>query len=717
MSGALANAWEGRLRPALVAVSERQDLLLVGVLLAAVCMMILPMPAAVADVLIGCNLGVSVLLILVAVYLRTPLDFSALPGIILVSTVFRLALEVTVTRLILIEADAGHIVETFGEFVIAGNVAVGLVVFLIITIVQFIVITKGTERVAEVGARFTLDAMPGKQMSIDSDLRAGDIDQAEAKQRRRAVEKESQLYGAMDGAMKFVKGDAIAGLIIIVVNLVGGIAIGTGQRGMSLGEATQTYILLAVGEALISQIPTLLLSITTAIVVTRVTTDGSRDLGRDMVGQLTSDRRALGLAAGVVLGMAFIPGFPVPVFVVLALVFAACSLSGLGPLRLLMPFSQRTALPDAAGPAGGQAGAVAAPRTEAQGHDPALVAVALSAGLREGIAGARLADQLRLAREQVEHELGIACPAAAVRLDPVLAGMRYAIEIEGVPVEMAELRPDRLLLRDDPVHLDLLDVATEQGAAVFEDRPAFWLDAEHAPRLAAAGIGYSDAAQVVAARLRDCLRRHAPRFVGIQEAKLLVHRQEANFGELVREATRIVPMARIAEVLRRLLEEGVPVRNMRLILEALVEWGEREKRPLLLTEYVRSALGRQICHQYANEMRVISAFVLQQDAEAAVRDALHETAVGIYLALDASVSDSFVEAMRQRLSQLDVEKVKPVLIASLDVRRHVRGLLLKNGLNVPVLSYQELTSDFPVQPIGPVGFDRLAEVQRVPAAA
>ncbi len=712
----------GRIRPAIAVVAERQDLLLVGVLLTAVCMMILPMPSEVADMLIGCNLGVSVLLILVAVYLRTPLDFSALPGIILVSTVFRLALEVTVTRLILIHGDAGHIVETFGEFVIAGNVAVGLVVFLIITVVQFIVITKGTERVAEVGARFTLDALPGKQMSIDSDLRSGDIDQAEAKQRRRTVEKESQLYGAMDGAMKFVKGDAIAGLIIIIVNLMGGIAIGTGQRGMSLGESTQAYVLLTVGEALISQIPALLLSITTAIVVTRVTTDASKDLGRDMVGQLVSDRRALGLAAGALLGMALIPGFPAPVFVLLAVAFGAASVSGLGPLRSMLPFSGRKKLLSGYG---------AAPRLEdaaasavigtmlleqPSGHH-AFISITLSAELHGAIVGARLTDQLNLAREQIEHELGIECPTAAVRLDHGLLGTRFAIQIEEVPVETADLSPHRLLLRDDPTHLELLDIASEQGAAMFDGRPAVWLHAEHAARLTAAGIGYSDAAQVMAAKFRNCLRHQAPRLIGIQEAKQLVHRLEASFGDLVREATRTVPMVKIAEVLRRLLEEGVPVRNMRLILEALVEWGEREKRPLLLTEYVRSALGRQICYQYANEMQVISAFVLEQDAEAAVRDALHETAVGVYLALDPSVSDGIVEMLRQRLSQMNVEQVKPILVTSLDVRRHVRGLLVKNGLNIPVLSYQELTSDFPVQPIGPINLGLKTEVERMSTAA
>lgn len=291
--------------------SQRQDLALVLVLVLTIGMLIMPLPAAFADVLIGCNLSLSVLLLMVAVYLRSPLDLTALPGMILVSTVFRLALEVTVTRLILTTADAGAIVETFGEFVIGGNIVVGLVVFAIVTTVQFIVVTKGTERVAEVGARFTLDAMPGKQMSIDSDLRSGDIDAIEARRRRAELASESALHGAMDGALKFVKGDAIAGLIIIVVNLVGGIGIGVAQHGMAIGQAMQTYTLLTVGDALISQIPALLLSITAAVVVTRVGGHGM-DLGRDMATQLTANSSALRVASVVLLAMGLIQAFPNP---------------------------------------------------------------------------------------------------------------------------------------------------------------------------------------------------------------------------------------------------------------------------------------------------------------------------------------------------------------------------------------------------------------------
>ena len=273
--------------------SARQDLLLVALLVLTVAMMILPMPTVLADVLIALNIGISMLLMMVAVYIRAPVEFSTLPAVILITTAFRLSLSITTSRMVLVQADAGDIIRTFGDFVIAGNVVVGLVVYLIITIVQFVVITKGSERVAEVAARFSLDALPGKQISIDTDLKNGDIDQNEARRRRGLLQKESQLYGAMDGAMKFVKGDAIASLIIIVVNLLGGIAIGCLQHGLSFSEAVRTYSLLAVGDGLVAQIPALLVSLTAGVVVTRVTSDEEGNLGRDIAAQLAAHCRHL----------------------------------------------------------------------------------------------------------------------------------------------------------------------------------------------------------------------------------------------------------------------------------------------------------------------------------------------------------------------------------------------------------------------------------------
>ncbi len=678
------------------AVAGRQDLVLVTVLMLTVSMLIMPLPAGLADVLIGCNLGISVLLLMVAVYLRSPLELTALPGIILVSTVFRLALEVTVTRLILTEADAGATVDTFGQFVIAGNVVVGLVVFLIITTVQFIVITKGTERVAEVGARFTLDALPGKQMSVDSDLRSGDIDQAEARRRRADVERESALHGAMDGAMKFVKGDAIAGLIIILVNFVAGIGIGVGQHGMAISDALHTYTLLTVGDALISQIPALLLSLTAAVVVTRVGGRGT-DLGRDMVGQLVSDPKALRLGGVILFGMALIPGFPKPVFLVIALVFIAASKPDWRLVRRLPELWRGPAelVPDS------ERVAMVVDTRDAEAT--ASVAVSLSPGLMAAIGGPPLARLLAAASAQVEQELGIKVPDPLLRTAARHEGMHYSIDLEDVPIEENELRPDRLLLRDDPVHLELAGVDAEQGPPLLGAKPSFWIDRSHEARLRGAGIGFNDAGAVIAARLRTVLRQRAPHFMGLQEARNLVQRIEPKFGDLVREVTRVVPVQRLADVLRRLVEEQVSLRNIRVVLETLVEWGERESRVLILVEFVRQALSRQICHRHANPQKLLSAYVLAQDTEQLVRDAIRETSSGPFLALESEVSDRLVAVFRERLGQHEPGPGQPIVVTSVDVRRFVRGLLARNGIDVAVLSYQDLAPEFPVQPIGPIG--------------
>ncbi|MGI4939311.1 MAG: type III secretion system export apparatus subunit SctV [Janthinobacterium lividum] len=690
------------------AAAQRQDLVLVAILILTISMMIMPIPTPVADMLIGCNLGVSVLLLMVAIYLRSPLDLTALPGIILVSTVFRLALEVAITRMILTQGDAGAIVETFGQFVIGGNIVVGLVVFMIITTVQFIVITKGTERVAEVGARFTLDALPGKQMSVDSDLRSGDIDQAEARRRRHDVERESALHGAMDGAMKFVKGDSVAGLIIIMVNLVGGISIGAGQHGMALSDALQTYTLLTVGDALISQIPALLISLTAAVVVTRVGGQGI-DLGRDMVGQLVANTQAMRLSAVVLIGMALIPGFPKPVFLILAMVFIAASRPDWSRLARLAGRTRSQPEPVSASPLP----VMAHPNVA----EPAsLLAISLSPALDAALRRDRLEALIATACAQVEADLGIRCPKAAVRVRTEWEGTRYSIDLEDVPLEENELRPDRVLLRDDAVHLELAGIEAEPGPPLLSRQPSFWVAASEEARLRAACIGFSDASSVIAARLRRVLRRHAPRFLGLQESKQLVQRLEADYGDLVREATRLISAQKMGEVLRRLVEEEVSLRNMRLILETLVEWGERESRPVLLVEHVRQALARQICHRYANPQKLLSAYVLAHDTEQLMRQSTREMPAGSFLALESDMSERLVAAIAERFKEHDPDPGQPIIVASVDVRRLLRGLLVQNGLDVAILSYQDLAPEFPVHPIGPIGI-RTADVRASAEAA
>ncbi|MER2249765.1 type III secretion system export apparatus subunit SctV [Methylorubrum podarium] len=671
------------------------DIAVALVVILSIAMMVLPMPHLLVDSLIGFNLGFSVLLLMVALYVRSPLEFSALPGIILISTVFRLALTITTARLILAEGDAGEIIRTFGEFVISGNLIVGLVVFLIITLVQFIVIAKGAERVAEVGARFTLDALPGKQMAIDAELRNGDIDQAQAKARRATLERESQLYGAMDGAMKFVKGDAIAGLVVIAVNMIGGLAIGMLVRGMPAGQALHEYTLLSIGDALISQIPALLLSLTAGTIVTRVT--GGRDiaLGRDIAEQLVSDPRALRLAAAVLLGMAAIPGFPAPVFLVLAAAFAAAS------------FRPRPA-PEAAEAEDAETEEARRASKPALPAEVVPVMLNLAPGLIERIDAQALARMIAKTRSAVSSDLGVLIPEVGSTVDPTLAEGEFRLDVEGVPVESGHVRPDRLVLDDDAANLELAGIpfTREAGADA-----AVLIEASQAGALDEAGIGYYDAAGVIGARVRGVLMRHAGRFVGIQETRALLARMEAGYGDLVKEVLRAVPVPRVAEVLRRLLDEGIPMRNTRILLEALAEWGEREQNPMLLTEYVRSGLKRQICHRHANGHKVVAAYVLEREAEEAVRAAVRDTAVGPYLVLDERASEALLSQMRRIQEGLGPrneadEAGRPVLLASMDIRRFVRGFLSRNGIAIAVLSYQDLADEFTIQPVGSISLSR-----------
>ena len=695
------------LTPFFRVMSQRQDLALVLVLMLTIGMLIMPLPAALADILIGCNLSLSVLLLMVAVYLRSPLDLTALPGIILISTVFRLALEVTVTRLILTTADAGTIVETFGEFVIGGNIVVGLVIFAIVTTVQFIVVTKGTERVAEVGARFTLDAMPGKQMSIDSDLRSGDIDAIEARRRRAELSSESALHGAMDGALKFVKGDAIAGLIIIIVNLVGGISIGIAQRGLSASEAMHTYTLLTVGDALISQIPALLLSITAAIVVTRVGGHGL-DLGRDMAGQLTSHKGALRVASCILLAMGLIPGFPKSVFFVLALLFFCGSRPD---WKAIFDKLTRRKSVDEAELSDGIFPEISVPEGQLKPGEQftSLLAITLTPGMAAVCDRSRLERFLARAGSDIEKEFGFSCPAPCVRTAGHTDDLRFSIDLEDVPIEEHEMYRNAFVLYDDPVHLDLAGIEGVEGKPLLTSGPSVWVAMAEEGRLRAAGIGFYDYVGVIVFRFRAAMRRHAGRFVGLQETRHIIQRVEKEYGDLTREVLKIVPVQRLAEILRRLVEEDVSLRNMRLILETLVMWGEKESKAPLLTEHVRQALSRQICHRYASAQKAIAAVVMTHEADEIIRKSVREAPSGAFLALEADASQNLLDAVRDCLNAAqgnmgeDTEITKPVVVCSVDTRRFVRGFLMRNGFDNAVLSYQDLAEEFPVHPVGSVG--------------
>lgn len=678
-----------------MAASRSSGMVVAIFMMMAVIMMIVPLPTAIIDVLIGVNISFAVLVLCVAFYLSRAVDFSALPPVILLSTLFRLALSIATTRLILLDGDAGHIVEAFGEFVIAGEVVIGLVVFLIITVAQFLVITKGSERVAEVAARFTLDAMPGKQMSIDNDLRNGDIDQQEARRRRSLLERESQLYGAMDGAMKFVKGDAIAGLVILCVNLFGGLLIGMLKLGMPFADAVQTYSRLTVGDGLIAQIPALLIAVAAGTVVTRVASDDRQDLGSEILSQLGANHQALALTAAVLCVVAFLPGFPTAVFL------------GIGAFLAVVAFSvsrkrkgEATVRPldSAAAPTDPVPEPVSGD-LEAPGDRNCRVTLWISESLNTSISLPDLRDAAQQAREQVMDTLGIEMPSVGVRVDPIAAAERFGVDIDGVPVCEETLPRGHLRVMDDSATLRLLGLEVQEGGAMDGRVPSLWVEQAQRDVLNEAGIAYREAAMAMADYLAHVLTRYASEFTGIQETRQLLARMESEYPELVKEAQRTTPLQKIAEVLKRLLDEGIALRNMRALLETLVECGPRELEVHVLSEHARSSLSRHICHRHADANRMISAFTLSRPLEEAIRQALRRA--DRTMALPEGLTRSLVGQLQACYAEVQ-GGLEPVVMTSPDVRRYVRQLLVRQDLDVPVLTYQDVSREFSVQPLAAI---------------
>ncbi len=693
-----------RLRTALQFIVQRNDLVLAALIVCIIFAMILPLPTWLVDALIALNMCISAILLMVAMYLPSPLAFSSFPSVLLVTTLFRLAISIATTRLILLDGDAGHIVYTFGNFVVGGNLVVGLVVFLILTIVQFIVITKGAERVAEVSARFSLDAMPGKQMSIDGDMRAGAINMDEARRRRTLVEKESQLYGSMDGAMKFVKGDAIAGLVIVAVNLLGGITIGTLQKGMSAGEAMQVYSILTIGDGLISQIPALFISIAAGIIVTRVTTgDGPSNVGRDIGAQVLSQPKALLIGTAVMTGFALIPGMPTLTFMVLAVLLGGVGYilhkgetrtidADTGQSRTVSALDFNPAAdPKSPGTGAGQDG------TSLQPTVPLMVDV--SAHLESSFSAKLLNDELARVRRALYMDLGIVFPGLQLRFNPQRTDNGYLILVGEIPVSQGELRPAHLLVREGVENLKALRIPFEEGARFLPGLPSLWTPVERQGLLVEAGIPFMDPMQMLSYHIAQVLRRHAAEFIGIQETRTLLTESEARFPELVKEVVRVMPVNKIAEILQRLVSEDISIRNIRTVLEALVEWGQKEKDPVLLTEYVRIGLKRYISHKHSGGQNTLAAYLLAPAIEDEIRAAIRQTSGGSYLALDPAASRRILNAIKAVLGRLEGSSQRINLLTSMDIRRYLRKLIETDLAQVSVLSYQELSPDINIQPL------------------
>jgi len=659
--------------------------------IAAVLLMVVPIPAPLLDVLLALNITGAVLILLGAVFLRDSLDFSVFPSLLLIATLVRLALNVTTTRLILLHGYAGKVIETFGGFVVGGSVIVGLVVFLILIVIQFVVITNGAGRVAEVAARFTLDAMPGRQMAIDADLAAGLIDQEQAREARKRIAREADFYGAMDGASKFVKGDAIAGIVIVAINLLGGFAIGMGMHGLSLDEAIRTYSLLSVGDGLVAQIPALLISIATGLIVTRV--NGEETLAQQLGAQLLREREAVRTAGFVALGMVLLPGLP-------KLPFAA-----LGGLLLL---------------ASGRAGRAptapeepAAPTVVASPDDPeALLGeirvdpleLRLSYDILDLIdaqGGGDLLSRVRALRRQIAVELGFVMPLVRTRDDVSLAEGAYRILLHGVEVGSGRAPKGYVLALPFEDGRELRALGGEETVEPVFGLPAFWIPEGAQREAATLGATVVDRASVIVTHLAEIARRHAGDLLSRQDVQQLVEALRLEEPLLANEVgTDHLPLATLHAVLRGLLAEQVPIRDLARIVEAVSQRARETRSVEALVQAARVALGPAIVARIAPEGR-LGVVTLDPMLEASFHEALREVDGEVRLVLEPARAQRLVDEVRPVLARPTSEPV--AIVVSQALRRPLLRVLEAAGLDVPVLAYPELPARVELVTKGVIG--------------
>ncbi|GKX45511.1 type III secretion system export apparatus subunit SctV [Pectobacterium carotovorum] len=677
-----------------IALSAMQRSEVVGavIVMSIVFMMIIPLPTGLIDVLIALNICVSSLLIVLAMYLPKPLAFSTFPAVLLLTTMFRLAISISTTRQILLQQDGGHIVEAFGNYVVGGNLAVGLVIFLILTVVNFLVITKGSERVAEVAARFTLDAMPGKQMSIDSDLRAGLIEAHQARQRRENLAKESQLFGAMDGAMKFVKGDAIASLVIVFINMIGGFAIGVLQHNMAASDAMHVYSVLTIGDGLIAQIPALLISLTAGMIITRVSADGQKvdaNIGREIAEQLTSQPKAWIISSIGMFGFALLPGMP-------TLVFVTISLASLGSgLFQLWRIKQQGQL-DANQLEADNMPAEQNGYQDLRRFNPTRAYLLLFHPVWQGQPTATaLVQNIRRLRNKLVYRFGFTLPSFDIEFSDRLAEDEFQFCVYEIPYVKATFVTDQLAVASGAVEPTDAALATP-GPTLRDESQWLWLPLAHVAQQPD-DVPRWTSDELILARMEQAIHRTGSQFIGLQETKSILAWLESEQPELAQELQRIMPLSRFASVLQRLASERVPLRSVRPIAEALIEVGQHERDTLALTDYVRLALKSQICHQYSDENN-LSVWLLTPESEELLRDALRQTQNETFFALTQDYASTLLVQLRQAFPPLSSQR-SLVLVAQ-DLRSPLRTLLQDEFHHVPVLSFTELESTLSINVIG-----------------
>ncbi len=682
---------------------KHNDVLLAIGMVLIVAMMMIPVPAGVLDILLTVNIALAVTIMLVTIYTNEPLQYSTFPTMLLVSTLFRLGLNVSSTRLILGQGNAGQVIEAFGNFVIGGNYVVGLLIFIILVIINFIVITNGAGRVSEVAARFTLDAMPGKQLSIDADLNAGLIDDKEAKRRRQQIQKEADFYGTMDGASKFVKGDAIAGIIITVINIIGGLIIGVVQMNMPIGEAASTFTVLTVGDGLVSQIPALLISSATGILVTRVANEDT-SLGDDLGIQMLSNPKVLGTVGGLLMAMGLIPGLPTVPFVGIG------ALAALGSFLVVKDNRSRT---EEAQKQEAQQKAQTKKKatTENVMELLAVEPLELEIGYRlvpliEVESGGDLLDRISQIRRQVALDLGFVLPSVRVRDNLQLPPNQYNIKLRGITIDSGEVMSDMwLAMSSDPEVTEPIPDAIETREPAFH-LPALWIHEDHKENAEIGGYTVVSASAVVSTHLTEVIRRHASDILSRADVQSLLENTKRQNESLVSD---LVPdelsVAEIHLVLQNLLREKVSIRDLATILEALSYHCRVNKDPDYLTEQCRVALSRSICKQYQNpESGELPAITLAPEIEEQMAQGLTEDGG---LALSPVFTQQLLNGVNREVERaISSAGVQPVILCNSQLRMAFRRLIERTLPQIGVLSYNEIGPTVKVHSVGVVRFEQ-----------
>ncbi|MEK9657528.1 MAG: flagellar biosynthesis protein FlhA [bacterium] len=678
------------------------DISLAIIIILVIALMIMPIPTQGLDLLMVLNVSISVTVLLVAMYLSEPLQFAAFPSLLLILTLFRLALNIASTKLILslgVDFD-GKVVEAFAEFVTRGNFVVGIVVFSIVTLVQFIVVVKGSERVAEVAARFTLDALPGKQMSIDADLNAGLLDADQARERRKKLEKESTFFGSMDGANKFVKGDAVAGIVIVFVNVIGGLIIGRFQQGLSLGESATTFTRFTIGDGLVSQIPALLIAIATGLVVTKSASQES--LGTDVKEQIFSQPKAFAVTSFILILCAMVPGLPTIPFIMMAVLIGAAS---------YFIFKAKESDADGALEASEQSAKDAMKKPENLLSTLTLDPIALKAGrdlvyLIDPAQNGPLLERITLVRYHIGQELGFVIPGVRVMDDLSLSPNEYVLEIRGIRVGSGEALPGHFFVQESPSSLKKMGVSGVESLDPVTQEPATWVSEELVSLLQEQNIAMMNVTDFIAYHFSQVVKCHADEIMTRQNVQALLELVKNSNAAIVRE---LVPdtlsLGQVHKVLQTLVHEQVSIRDLSTILEKLADYAAVSRDTNLLAEYVRQSLSRQICRGYMDEKDAVTVFTIDPRLEETMINSLHQSEYGSFLALDPEVGDKVLAKIKgfyQKFNELG----KPfVSLCSPRLRPHLKKFTERNFSSLAVLSYNEIIPEAKVKSLGVISSD------------